>query len=89
MADVSMIRMLRTTPLYEGGGEASSLGEDAAYQLERLTAERDRLADRVRQLERVIRRTREVIIDHFDDGCGECANAVALIDMVIATAEGR
>lgn len=54
MADVSMIRKLRSTPLYEGGGEASSLGEDAAYQLERLTAERDALrAAIVRHRERV------------------------------------
>ncbi|MTW19420.1 hypothetical protein GJ689_24830 [Rhodoplanes serenus] len=52
-------------------------------------AERDRLAERVRQLEHVIKRTREVIIDHFDDGCDECANAVALIDLALAKAEGR
>ncbi|WP_165363742.1 MULTISPECIES: hypothetical protein, partial [Rhodoplanes] len=52
-------------------------------------AERDRLADRVRQLEYVIKCTREVIIGHFDDGCDECANAVALIDLALAKAEGR
>ncbi|MBI5112900.1 MAG: hypothetical protein HZA68_13105 [Rhodovulum sp.] len=74
-----------------GDGEkiACVYGPPSAANARLIAAAPETAAERVRQLEHVIKCTREVIIGHFDDGCDECANAVALIDLVVAKAEGR
>ena len=42
--DLRLAKLLRSTPLYEGSGEESNLGEDAADTIERLTAKNERNA---------------------------------------------
>ena len=42
--DLKLAQYLRSAPLYEGSGEESNLGEDAADTIERLTAENNRNA---------------------------------------------